>query len=111
MNEQDVINYSKETMKEVMTEFLFAPINEDNLKQLEYEIARRISVRDYIDFYVDVINEDDSIKVVLEIYDVMNNKRTEIVARYSDCPVIHTFIDSLKVDKKTLAYERAMEII
>ncbi len=111
MNEQEIIEYTKSVLKDIMTEFLFEPQNEDTFTAMKNEIAQRIEMRDNLDFYINIENEDNNIKVVIKICDVLTNKSTEIAARYTDCPVLSDDINSLEHDEDLNAYKRAMAVI
>jgi len=118
MQKNDIINYVKVTMEQVMSSFLFEPMCESTMAAMEKAIINGLLNKIDVDFSVnvevEVENENDDIKSVVMLYGEEVADSMVITARYADCPVVSQS-ETTKEFKKEVndfaAFERAMEIV
>ena len=118
MNEQDTIECTKEIIKNVMLEFLFAQADEVTYASMEKSIVSKLlNVFDDanmdIDFGVAVNSDNDGIVGVEVALDDINKDGIVLVkARYADCPVFDDNKTPKVVnDDATVAFNYAMELV
>lgn len=120
MNNIEAVAYIdrvKQTMTNVMGDFLFELINDELLARMERVIINELITKIDIDFGVDVKYEDNDVCVVVSLYGIkVDNGILEIEGRYTNCPAllqseILDAVTEFKDNENNIAFERAMEIV
>ncbi len=122
MNEQDCGAFDKSVMEDVksaiesvMVEFLFEPLDGNTLMRMEELIAHRLVDVISTDYDISVTgNDGDDVVVNLEIFNDFDTS-TVIKASYVDCPALQNMpqndLHEAGIDSRTIAFDRAMEVL
>ncbi len=117
MNEQDGIDFAKSVIEDVMVEFLFELLDETTLMRMEELIAHRLVEGISADYDISVTGSNgDDVVVNLEIFGEFGTSSI-IKASYVDCPALQTKdmpqndLRESGIDSRTVAFDRAMEIL
>ena len=113
----DVVDFSKNVVKNIMVKYLFEVADEVTFKFMEREIAVMLAgaTTDKLSFEVNVNAEDGDVAVAVKIIE-WGHETVKYVARYVDCPTIPTLEKPLRdikdgKDETITAFDAAMEIV